>query len=168
MILANVIPSQPSRARKAPSMGRAKGHSPAYTLLEMLVVLGIVGLLLAIATPNIASFISGYRLRGAAREVGTDLQFARMLAVKENRDIIVDVHTNSYQVKRSDNTVAKSRDLNQDYTGVSLTSGMLVFDSRGSFDPTKNAGANSATITVSNPHGTVAVTVSRTGKVKVG
>jgi len=138
------------------------------TLIEMMIVIALMGILLALAAPNIGLFTSGYKLRGAAREAATDLQYARLLAIKENRDFRVTFDSNSYQVVRvSDGKVVKTRSFSTDYSDINLTNVFITFDSRGTFDPLKNSGANTATLTVSNPRGMKNVTVGRTGRVKI-
>jgi len=135
-------------------------HPLGLTLIEMMLVMIVLGILLAIATPNIILFSSGYKLRGAAREVATDLQYARLLAVKENKDFRVTFNSSSYQVVRvSDGIAVKNRSLSSDYPEVTLTNASITFDSRGI------SSAN--TITVSNPRGTKNVTVAPTGRVKI-
>ena len=85
-------------------------HSAGFTVVELIIVIAIVTICLAIAMPDIATFSSGYRLKAAAREVATDLQLTRLLAVKENKTFQVIFGSNSYQVIRlSDGIVAKSR-----------------------------------------------------------
>jgi type IV fimbrial biogenesis protein FimT len=137
-----------------------KQPSKGLTLVELMITLAVLAILLVIATPSLDLFSSTYKLRGATREVATDLQFARLLAVKENKDIRVAFSPTSYQVVRvSDGSVAKTRNLNPDYPNITLTSISITFDSRG------NSSTN--TITVANPRGTKNVTVNPTGKVKV-
>lgn len=137
-----------------------RGHRQGFTLMEMMIGIALIGILTVVAVPNIALFSSGYKLRGAAREVATDLQYARLLAVKENRDIRVDFSTNSYQVVRvSGGTVVKSRSFSSDYSNVTLTNVSITFYSRG------NSSAN--TVTVSIPGRTKNVTVAFTGRVKM-
>jgi prepilin-type N-terminal cleavage/methylation domain-containing protein len=144
--------------RKATKM--TKKASPGFTLLELILALSVMGILLAIAWPAIGQFSSGYRLRGAAREVATDLQFARLLAVKENTDFQVICGTNAYQVVRvSDGFVAKARDFSADYADVTLSGPVVTFNSRGN--------VASQTLTVSNFAVTKTITVSSTGRVKL-
>ncbi len=135
-------------------------HPSGFTLMELVITLGILATLLAVAAPNLDLFSSSYKLRGAAREVATDLQFARLLAVKENKDFRVDISSQSYQVVRViDGSVAKSRNLSPDYPDITLTNISIPFDSRG------NSSAN--TVTVANPRGAKNVTVVSTGRVKI-
>ena len=126
----------------------------------MIIGIALIGILTILAVPNIERFSSGYKLRGAAREVATNLQHARMLAIKENRSYRVTFIANSYQVVRvSDNNVVKNRSFGSDYPGVNLTNISITFFSRG------NAGGN--TVIVSNPQGTKSVIVAPTGRVRV-
>lgn len=137
-----------------------KKHSPGFTLVEMIIVLAVIMICVAIAVPNIAVFSSGYRLRGAAREVATALQFARLLAVKENKAFEVIFGFNSYQVIRlSDGIVAKSRSFGPEYPGLNLTNVTITFDSRG--------GSNGSTVTVANDNGSKSVSVAPTGRVMI-
>lgn len=132
-------------------------------MVELIVVMLVLGILLTIAYPMIGPFSSGYRLRGAARELATDLQFARLLAVKENMTFHVIIGTDSYQVVRmsTPTVVVKSRSFSVDYPEVSLAAITVIFDSRG------NSSA-ATVVTVSNPTGTKNINVSTTGRVKLG
>jgi len=133
--------------------------SQGLTLVELILCLAILGVLLAIASPLLAQFSTGYKLRAATRELATDLQFARLLAVKENRSFQVICYPNSYEVKRSGGSVVKARDFSTDYPEVTLTGPVINFNSRG------NAG--SQTITVSNFATSKTITVGSTGRVKL-
>ena len=131
-----------------------------FTITELIITLAVLATLLGIAYPIIAQISTGYRLRAAARELATDLQFARLLAVKENRNFQVVCGTNSYQIVRvSDGFVAKARDFSSDYPGVSLSGSTVIFNSRG------NAGSQS--LTISNMSVSKNITVGSTGRVKL-
>ena len=141
---------------------RKKG-SLGLTLMELIVTISVLAILLVIAWPKIGQVSSGYRLRAAAREVATDLQFARLLAVKENKYFQVSCAGSSYQVIRvtpSPSVVVKTRDFSSDFPGLTLTSITVAFNSRGN-------AASASTITVSNPWGTRNITVGSTGRVKM-
>jgi prepilin-type N-terminal cleavage/methylation domain-containing protein len=135
-------------------------HSPGFTLIELVLVLAIAAICFAIAMPDIATFSSAYKLRAAAREVATDLQLTRLLAVKENKTFQVIFGSNSYQVIRlSDGIVAKSRSFGPDYPDLNLTNASITFDPRGT--------SNGSTVTVANPRGTKNVSVAPTGRVVI-
>jgi Tfp pilus assembly protein FimT len=116
--------------------------------------------LIAIASPQMARVSSGYKLRGAAREVATDLQYARLMAVKENRAFQVIFNPQSYQVVRSGGSVVKTRNFNSDYPEITLAGSAVDFNSRGNSSSTH-------TITVSNLTGSKTISVVPTGRVKL-
>jgi Tfp pilus assembly protein FimT len=131
-----------------------------FTIMDLIVTMVILATLLGIAYPIIGQITAGYRLRGASREVATDLQFARLLAVKENKSYQVVCSSNSYQVVRvSDGFVAKGRSFSVDYPEVSLNAPAITFNSRGI--------SSSSTVTVSNSAKTKNITVDSTGRVKL-
>jgi len=99
-------------------------------------------------------------LKAATREVATDLQLTRLLAVKENKTFQVIFDSNSYQVIRlSDGIVAKSRSFGPEYPDLNLTNVSITFDPRGI--------SNGNTVTVANARGTKNVSVAPTGRVMI-
>ena len=59
-------------------------HS-GFSLVELLVVMAIIMVVAAIATPSIMDTLNGIRLRSAASEVAGIMQQCRQLAVKNNK-----------------------------------------------------------------------------------
>jgi prepilin-type N-terminal cleavage/methylation domain-containing protein len=55
-----------------------------FSLVELLTVVGIIGIMVAVAIPAIGSYIRNYRIRGAASQVAAEFQTARMRAIKRN------------------------------------------------------------------------------------
>ena len=60
-----------------------------FTLLEVIIVVGMIGIMAAIAIPTVMSWVPNYKLKAAARDVYSTLQKARSMAVKFNRDAAV-------------------------------------------------------------------------------
>lgn len=55
-----------------------------YTLTELMIVLGILTILLAMAIPDIKSWLPMHRLKAAARQIASDMQLARYRAIATN------------------------------------------------------------------------------------
>ena len=60
------------------------GLKSGFTLIEVIIVIGVIGIMSAIAIPNIISWLPDYRLRSAARDIVSCLQEAKLRAVKED------------------------------------------------------------------------------------
>ena len=61
-----------------------KNNSLGFTLIELLVVIGILAVLALIAIPAFSAWMPEYRLKQAARELYSNLQRAKMGAVRAN------------------------------------------------------------------------------------
>ena len=75
--------THPSRRTKA-EMKPIRKHS-GFSLIELLIVIAIIMVIAAMATPNIMNAINSIRLRSAASEVAGLLQQCRQAAVRSNR-----------------------------------------------------------------------------------
>ena len=58
--------------------------SAGFTLTELLVVIGIIGVMAAFSLPQIGKFIRNYRIRGATQQVATEINAARNRAITKN------------------------------------------------------------------------------------
>ncbi len=113
-------------------------NQKGFSLVELLMVIVIVSILAAIAVPQMAQFIKNYRLNGATRVAWSDIQNARMTAIKENRSIRVDFGASSYSFVRVDTAeTILNKDLSVGYPGVAVSSsgGSVTFNSRGTAGP---------------------------------
>ena len=79
-------------------MRRARANG--FTTMELMIVLGIIGLTLAASWGNIQSVLRQQRLTGATNQLTTHLRLAREKAVAEGNNFIVTfrVGLNDYQI----------------------------------------------------------------------
>jgi type IV fimbrial biogenesis protein FimT len=71
-----------------------------FTMLELLITIIILSVLLGLAIPGFSRWIPNYRLRGAARDIYSNLQLAKMTAVKDRArcGVLFDVANSRYRV----------------------------------------------------------------------
>ena len=55
-----------------------------FTLTEVAVILGVIGIMMAISVPSYMSWLPRYRLQTSARQIYDDLNLAKMQAVRSN------------------------------------------------------------------------------------
>jgi type II secretory pathway pseudopilin PulG len=64
-------------------------RSGGWSLAELIVVIGIFGLMVAVATPYFLKVGRHYRLLGQVHEIQSTLMAARMQAIKRNQQVVV-------------------------------------------------------------------------------
>lgn len=71
-----------------------------FTLIELMIAVGMISILIAIAIPNAMKWLPDYRLKAAARDLYSNMQKAKVEAVKSNSDwaIVFDLANNQYFV----------------------------------------------------------------------
>ncbi len=75
-------------------MGKNKG----FGVLELLVVIGAIAVISAIATPSVLTWRAEVKLRSAAQELRAAVQLARSRAIQEGKTAIVNLEDNSYLI----------------------------------------------------------------------
>jgi len=66
-----------------------------FTLAELMVTLAVVGLLAGFVAPSMRSFVLNSRLTGSANELIRSLQYARSEAIKQQKNVVVCMSTDS-------------------------------------------------------------------------
>jgi type II secretion system protein H len=79
---------QPTRIKREarPCGGRLRGRRRAFSLLELVLVLVIMGIAAAIAVPRHAAALARYRAETCARRIAADLEQARDVARQTSGD----------------------------------------------------------------------------------
>jgi len=145
-----------------------------FTLVEMMIVVAIIGILTAIATPNLMHYMAQRRLNGAARMVMSDLIWARQKAVSMNQDVKVsfaDVNNHAYEIwNDADKSGAVAdnegdnlaKDIHPDYYDVTFSASAPIFNPRGT------ASVATVILTSSRPGvGSKTVSVALNGRVTI-
>ncbi len=65
-------------------------NSKGFTLMELMVVVGIVAILVSIAVPNFKTWVEHQRLSASVRTIHSLFQTSRMEAIKEGQNVVVD------------------------------------------------------------------------------
>jgi len=66
-----------------------------FTLIELMVTVGIFAVLAAIAIPGLSKWLPGYNLKSAARDVFSNMQLAKLDAIKRNTNCLVTINTSA-------------------------------------------------------------------------
>lgn len=66
-------------------MIKAKG----FSLIEVLTVIAIIAIISTLSIPNYVGWMSKRRLQGAASEVQSVIQLAKMTAIKKNTNVVI-------------------------------------------------------------------------------
>jgi type IV fimbrial biogenesis protein FimT len=69
-----------------------------FTLIELLIVVAILAILASIALPNMLAPSNRARLRGTVSNLRGDLQTAKMMAIRENSFVVVNMLATGYEV----------------------------------------------------------------------
>ena len=165
--------------------------SSGFTLIELMIAIGIISILAAIAVPAVMNWLPNYRLKAAARDLYSNMQKAKLEAVKRNCNATVTFNlpvggTNYDCVNYIDSDNDLEYDAGEqvllrlnfaDYKSVNLTANTfanndnarpsVAFNSRGL--PISNTGGFGAgTVTLTNTNGRIyTVTVNSAGSIKI-
>ncbi len=78
-------------------------RAAGFTVMELVVVIGLMAIISAIAMPSFVSWLPSYRLSAGARQVAADLQLARMKAISRNTSYHLNFLTSSTYQPEYDN-----------------------------------------------------------------
>lgn len=146
---------------------RGPRQSTGFTAIEMMIVVTLIGIAAATIMPRISRIVAESRIRTLQQSVGSDLEQAFALAVREHKPVVVSYSPSTQMLSvtdRASGTILKSRYLGQvgdassTATTVTPATGMTIFPAGLSSSP--------LTVTVSNGTYTRTVLVTRVGQVR--
>jgi type IV fimbrial biogenesis protein FimT len=157
-----------------------------FTLVELLIVIGMIALISLISIPNVIGMLPDYRLRSAAHDLFSNFQKAKLEGVKRNINtavcfsaggytVFVDADGDFVQDGGEDVIVATNW---SEYKDVSVTLGNVTFDNSSgqpcvAFQPNgipvdNGGGSASGTAPIDNTKGKItAVIVSNAGNIRI-
>ena len=83
---------------------KKNSQAQGLTLIEIIVVLGILAILAGMSASNLGDFIPDYQLRQVAQDLYSNMHFAKMEAIKRNENvrIVFDVSGSRYAISVDD------------------------------------------------------------------
>lgn len=152
-----------------------------FTLVEMMIVIGLIGILSAVAMLYVPGMLDSYKVRGAMRALFSDMQMARLRAIKEGKDFAVEFSGNTYCVKSQgtpsgwtdgcatiEDTIIKTVNLASDYSGITMSTGTLIRDKFYSNGKAGYDGAAAGTVTITKGSRTQSICLTTgTGRIRI-
>jgi prepilin-type N-terminal cleavage/methylation domain-containing protein len=145
-------------------------NEAGFSLMELIVVIGVIAIIMAASAPFFLSFLRTSALQSGAEEMATVLNRARHLAIRDNTSMCVTVNATrvQYQVPTCPGIVWTGP--GTDATGfIQLANNIRVTSAQNAVF-TYLGTAAVGTYTVTNPQGggTMSVTVALSGRVSIG
>jgi len=159
-----------------------KNDRAGFTLVEVLTVIAIVGVLSAIAIPSYISLLPNMRLKASARDLYSNMQKAKMAAIKRNKSVAITFNcaaltytvfaddgsgggTVNDNVQNGSEPTLVSGDMSSGVTGCSAAFGGTT-PPIASFTP-QGLPRNPGSVTLSNLSRTYIVTVTNAGAIRL-
>lgn len=162
-------------------------ENSGVSIIEVMVVIAMIAILGAIAIPGYIGWLPKYRLSTSARDVLSDLEFARGSAIKANASVVFEFNTDSESYNiwidngalgnrdnwnlDGDERSIRSRQMpaGVDISAVSFTNARVRFNGNGfpETEPDPPAALGGGTIILSNNTGSWVVELRTGGKARI-
>lgn len=147
-----------------------KKNESGFSLFELMVVIAIISILSAITIPNFLSYRDSANLRGAAFNLKSDLELAKMRAIRGGSNIAVLFTGSRYEifqdtdadyVKDSGETQVLSRNLDNITVTPNFASTVsTAFNNRGQ-------ALKTGTVSLKSGDNTIVITINRIGLISM-
>jgi len=77
-------------------MHRNLHKNSGFSLIEVIIAIGIISILAGVAIPGIKNWMPNYRLKAMARDLYSNMQRAKIEAVKSNKDVLISFVAGAY------------------------------------------------------------------------
>ena len=119
---------------------RRRHGSPdsGFSLIELLVVVGIIAVMAAVSLPTIGRYFRNYQIRNGAREVAAEIQTARTKAIMKNVNwgvLFVTLSPTTYRIVVEDDPANPATRTLNILGPVRTLPGDVMFSSVGATDP---------------------------------
>jgi type II secretion system protein H len=139
-------------------MPRRPQEARGFTLVELMVIIGVIGLMLAIATPSFNGYMRTNQVGSEADRMAADLALARTIAVSQGRVVQFVGESDGYElIDSSDGRVIRDREFD----------GSIALDADYTINFFPWGAADSNTLTLDTGHQTRTVIVLPTGIAEV-
>ena len=139
-------------------------NARGFTLAELMVVVGIGGVLAGLVAPTLSSYARTSALQAAARELATVINLGRQIAISQNTTVCVEVTGTNIRLRTRGcaGTIWTGPGTDRASALHISTTSNVVFTNLGAASP-------AGTYTVTNPvnHAMRTVVVAATGRVSV-
>ena len=118
-----------------------------FTMLELLITVAIIGVAAGLAMPDLISFMANYRLKGAANQLYSDMQYTKINAIKQNKNwaIVFDAGAGKYYIcsdQGGDGSWALDQNTIEKEVTISGKSGVSFGHGSASKDATDDGGTS--------------------------
>jgi type IV fimbrial biogenesis protein FimT len=137
-----------------------------FSMMELMVVIGIIGLLAAIAMPNMIDWLSKRKQSTSTRDVHSTIELARMTAVRRNGTATVTVAASSVAFTITANGVTTPGRTTRIAAGVTLTR-EGTFPASFTFNSQGIPSATGTLLIRDNKHKRLQVEISSGGNVRI-
>ena len=137
---------------------RVRKHNSGFTLIEMIAVVIMIGIIAAIAAPNLLGMLNRYRVDEAMRQIEGGLKEAQKQAERRGKQCTINISTtnnnNALSNPAADGCLLSNRSLN-DLVQLNSSRAAIAFSGKGNI--LVNAANPAPVFVVSIPNGTNSV-----------